>query len=219
MYTTILRRLPAVVATLLAAALALAVLAPLASARGVPEDVEGRDLFRGLLLGTGEVADALPEVFGKVPEQPEEARKAEELLLAQAEELDPEFFDSFAERISSGDHVLVDEALNEGSALLNEVVADGRILEELGYHIPYHWTWLPYRWHYRFQPYLWDYGYRYIHNYNFRYGFDYDGTLRYRYFVRWNPELTAKMSRFELDPESKLANERFVDLVVERFSY
>ena len=218
MHTTILRRLPAVVATLLAAVLALAILAPLASARGVPEDADGRDLFRGLLLGTGEVAASLPEVFGEVPEQPEEAFEAEELLLAGAEELDPEFFDSFAKRITSGDHVLVDEALNEGAALLNEVVADGRILDKL-YPVPYHWTWLPYRWHYRFQPYLWDYDYGYFYTYHHRYDFDYDGTLRYRHFVRWDPGLTLEMSRFELDPESKLANERFVDLVVERFSY
>lgn len=218
MKNLLMQRLPRVVTMLLAGMLTLTALAPLASAGRTAENYDGRDLVRGLLLGSGDVAQQLPEVFGELPKMPEETMKAEELLLDKLEGENPEFLAMFAKVIAAGDHVMVMEALNEGAEILNKTVADGQIFADFGYRLPYHWTWLPYRWHFRFQPFLWN-QYRWNYNYNYNYGFDYDGTLGYRYFTPWNPVLVNEFERFELDAESQLANERFVDLVVDRLGH
>lgn len=219
MTATHIRRLPRVVAAMLAAILAVAVLAPLAAARGTVERYDGRELVQGLLMGSGPVAEQLPEVFGELPKMPEEAQKVERSLLSRMDEQNPELFDSIAKRVYSGDHVLVEEALNDGSQAVLEIVSSGFADELELSPIPYHYHWLPYRWHFRWNPFRWIVWWNWTHYYNYDYqydyNFDYDGTLNYRYFVRWDTNV-PDFDRYKLDADSQLANERFVDLVVEQ---
>lgn len=219
MTAELIRRLPRAVAALLAAVLAVAALAPLANARETVERYDGRELVRGLLLGSGPVAEQLPEVFGELPKMPEEAQEIERLLLSRLDEQNPELFDSIAKRVDSGDHVLVEEALNDGSKAILELVSSGFADELELSPVPYHWHWLPFRWHFLWDPFRWIIWWNWTHyyNYDYQYDFDYDGTLGYRYFVRWDTNV-PDFERYKLDAESQLANERFVDLVVERLA-
>jgi hypothetical protein len=185
-----LRRLPLAA---LGSLLAVVLLATLAGARPEPLRADGRALVRGLLLGSGPVAEALPEVFGRLPELPDEARKQEEAMLDAIARQDPSLFEEFDKALHSGDRAVVMAALDDASRRLQDVVAVADDFVAFPYR--YHWTWLPYRWHFRWHPFQWDY--------------DYDYDWSYRWGQPWY---------FELDPESQLARERFADLVVERVS-
>ena len=209
------RRRPEIglVAAVVAALLVVGVFAAGASAQR-SKTPDGRALVEGLLLGTGEVAEGLPEVFGELPELPDEAAKAQHLLLDALDERDPRVFAALEKAVASGDHVAVQRSLDASSKALAAVVADGRLFEEIGgIALPYHYRWHPYRWHFRWQPFrwthLWDQPFTYDYDYN--YDFDYD--------YRWvSPFVGPRPWTYQLDPESTLANERFVDLVVERFA-
>jgi hypothetical protein len=185
-----LRRLPLAA---LGSLLAVVLLATLAGARPEPLRADGRALVRGLLLGSGPVAEALPEVFGRLPQLPDEAREQEEAMLDAIARQDPGLFEEFDKALHSGDRAVVMAALDDASQRLQDVVAVADDFVAFPYH--YHWTWLPYRWHFRWHPFQWDY--------------DYDYDWSYRWGQPWY---------FELDPESQLARERFADLVVERVS-
>ncbi|HEY8339271.1 MAG TPA: hypothetical protein VIK95_05350 [Egibacteraceae bacterium] len=200
------------VAALVAALLAVGLLAAGASAQRGEKVPDGRALFEGLLLGSGEVAARLPEVFGDLPEMPREAAKVQDALLDAVAEHDPRLFPTLQKAVASGDHVAVQRALDAGSKALTEVITEGKLFRlPDDYVLPYVFTWHPFRWHYRWLPYRWthwfDYGYD--HTYDYDYDFDYDGRWRFRYVIPWS---------YELDPESQIANEKFVDLVVERFA-
>lgn len=96
----------------------------------------GEDLFKGLLLGQGPVADLFPEVWNDVKEfreqaiPPEEFEKAQLAMSDYADAMietiaaeDPGFFDAFAAEIQSGDHLRVESAVYDGAEKLVDVIA------------------------------------------------------------------------------------------------
>lgn len=198
------------VAALVAALLAVGLLAAGATAQRGSETPDGRALVEGLLLGSGEVAERLPEVFGELPDMPPEAAKLQEALLDAVGEHDPRLYPTVEKAVASGDHVAVQRALDAGSKALTAVITDGKLLRVPDdFLLPYVYTWHPFRYHYRWLPFRWTHWYDYGYDYTYDYAFDYDGRWRFRYVIPWS---------YELDPESQIANEKFVALVVERFS-
>lgn len=86
--------------------------------------VTGEEAFKGLFFGEGAVAARLPEVTGSLalsnlpPE--EQARHAQRRtqLVASIKDADPTFFERFGADIQSGNHLRIEQALNEGLAVM-----------------------------------------------------------------------------------------------------
>lgn len=96
----------------------------------------GEQLFKGLYLGQGPVADLFPEVWEGAEEYREHAIPAEdmqEVMLALSDYADtmiediaaanPGFFSSFAVEIQSGDHLRIEAAVLDGAYKLVEAIA------------------------------------------------------------------------------------------------
>lgn len=89
-------------------------------------EFDGVELFRGLVLMYGEVGDQVPEIrehfslsnLEMSEEQRREITGSHDRLIEAIHEVDPEFFVRFEENVRSGEHVLVDKALDEGSRML-----------------------------------------------------------------------------------------------------
>lgn len=79
----------------------------------------GEQLYRGLVLGHGEVADLIPQVrdhyrVSNFVTSVEELRLVEAMqdrMIASIDEMDPNFFREFRKMIRSGDHLVISEAL------------------------------------------------------------------------------------------------------------
>ena len=83
---------------------------------------DGRDLFRGLMLGYGPIADQYPHLTPDIgTPTPEQAREAEQLI-DTVHKLDPTFLDRFATDITSGNHITIDRTLTHAKNLLTEAV-------------------------------------------------------------------------------------------------
>jgi SdpC family antimicrobial peptide len=98
----------------------------------VPKD--GETLFRGLIFGEGEVAQAFPEIWGGkkiddpswTAEQREAVVKTKALLISDMRTADPGFFDRYAAALQSGDRLRIERMLDESGKLFRQV-ADSRI--------------------------------------------------------------------------------------------
>ena len=82
---------------------------------------DGRDLFRGLMLGYGPIADQYPHLAPTGAPTPEQAREAEQLI-DTVHKLDPPFLDRFATDITSGNHITIDRTLTHAKNLLTDAV-------------------------------------------------------------------------------------------------
>jgi|GEM_PF-4879016 len=95
----------------------------------------GEEIFRGVIFGQGDVANLFPELWAK-PHQmlerslersdnPEERRaqieREVDLVISTIWTQDPAFFGRFEENVTSGDHLVVREALFEGAQLMMDV--------------------------------------------------------------------------------------------------
>lgn len=84
------------------------------------------DLFTGMMLGYGPVAEAHPEVVlgtldGVAPEH--RAAFAAELINA-VNQLDPTFLGQFAADLTSGNRALVDRAIQDGQAMVDRALVE-----------------------------------------------------------------------------------------------
>lgn len=98
-----------------------------AQARPVPVIAGGEDLFRGIMLGHGPVADVLPELWhprSGPGADPENAVAAlDPVLLSRIGADDPGFFDRFESDARSGDHERIVRALAEAAEKLSRARA------------------------------------------------------------------------------------------------
>jgi len=91
---------------------------------------DGVTVFRGVLLGSGPVADLLPEIwdgelgqYRKFLSNPDETTAAlQERIISEIGNRDSTFFERFGNEIQSGDHLRIQRALNEGGSRILEVV-------------------------------------------------------------------------------------------------
>lgn len=96
----------------------------------------GQELFRGLVLGDGPVAEEVETVreywmAGKMVDSDEKLRSlrdAHDRMLAQIAERDSAYFDEFREAILSGDRPRIAEALQEGAVVSTQALSQ---LEEM----------------------------------------------------------------------------------------
>ena len=82
---------------------------------------DGRDLFRGLMLGYGPIADQYPHLAPTGAPTQEQAREAEQLI-DSVHKLDPTFLDRFATDITSGNHITIDRTLTHAKNLLIDAI-------------------------------------------------------------------------------------------------
>ena len=98
--------------------------APATSYSGSPSrHYDGRTLFQGFFFGVGPVARLFPELYGRV-QQPDAASNAKmQRWMAAVHRADPSFFQRFEQLMNSRKRVNVERALNEGSDKLAAVFA------------------------------------------------------------------------------------------------
>jgi len=85
----------------------------------------GEQLFKGLLFGQGPVSKLFPEIW--TPEVLEKVNTKENIkstgfIVKEMNKIDPSFFDSFKEKITSGNQLKIDEAMSEGAELFQKVL-------------------------------------------------------------------------------------------------
>ena len=85
-----------------------------------PSAYTGEALFRGVVLGEGEVATRLPELWSANEAAAEGTRASNDALVASVAQRDPAFFDAFGAKMQSGDPVQVGQALDRASALIGQ---------------------------------------------------------------------------------------------------
>jgi len=85
------------------------------------ERYDGKTLFRGFFFGAGPVGKVFPELFKNVKETPESAKK-EEAWMEKINKSDPAFFQRFGEMMYSGKRIAVERALEEGSDKIADVI-------------------------------------------------------------------------------------------------
>jgi cannibalism toxin, SdpC family len=102
----------------------------------------GETVFRGLFFGTGPIAKKFPEIWEDpmllhyneaLNNKPELVRKLNELrnkLVKRIAKKDPDFFQRFGEDIQSGDHLIVQAAVEDASTRLVEAMS-----AELGFDV------------------------------------------------------------------------------------
>jgi SdpC family antimicrobial peptide len=97
----------------------------------------GRELYRGIMLGTGEVVSAVPEIedlfhmkalAGDRATQ-ERLVAAQDRLMGEIHRLDGEFFERFRRETQSGEHLRIEAAIGEagGLTLRAALALEGRI--------------------------------------------------------------------------------------------
>jgi SdpC family antimicrobial peptide len=90
--------------------------------------ISGKEYFRGIVLGYGEIAEQLPEVndYLKISlyVTDEEAYKAitsfNDGILEKMNEVNPSFFAQFKKDMESGNHITVQNSIKVGSELFND---------------------------------------------------------------------------------------------------
>jgi SdpC family antimicrobial peptide len=106
---------------------------PLATTQ--PANYDGETVFRGVLLDDGPVAKLFPEIW----ENPtvvgyrdqamqagseEQAAAGRQEVIAALRAQDPSFFDRFGKEMQSGDHIRIQQAMNEAGDRLMKVAAE-----------------------------------------------------------------------------------------------
>jgi SdpC family antimicrobial peptide len=90
------------------------------------QPLSGEEVFRGLVFHEGPVAAQLPEVWRQVPprqltpEQQEARARRKDAVVADIRQADPTFFDRFGADIQSGDHLRIEQALDESAKLVKQ---------------------------------------------------------------------------------------------------
>lgn len=86
----------------------------------------GEDLFTGLMLGHGPVAETHPGLVAAHinAEDPSQQGEFVTRVINAVDQQDPNFFDTFAADITSGNHIQVDQAARAASAMLHTVLQD-----------------------------------------------------------------------------------------------
>ena len=86
----------------------------------------GEDLFTGLLLGYGPVADQHPDLTAAAITGTTPQHQAEFVthVVEAINQLDPTFFDTFAADVTSGNPVHVDHAFQAGEEILHTALTD-----------------------------------------------------------------------------------------------
>ncbi|MFF4616633.1 hypothetical protein [Nonomuraea jabiensis] len=105
---------PAIVGTILA--LSVASTASTAGATSQPPEFGGEELFMGLFLDQGPVAQAFPDLKGPHSGVRWTPREAQDLT-ARMKRLDPAFFATFKADITSGDRIRVSRASDAAGQL------------------------------------------------------------------------------------------------------
>jgi SdpC family antimicrobial peptide len=93
--------------------------------------LSGEQLYRGIILADGPVADLLPEIRDNVKldnfitdkEQLATISKANDQVVDQVRKVRPDFFDSFKKDIQSGDHLLIRRGMQDALTLTQAVVS------------------------------------------------------------------------------------------------
>jgi SdpC family antimicrobial peptide len=90
--------------------------------------LSGEEVFRGLVLGEGTVAEQFPEVWGSFShrqftlEEREAHERTKAQLVADIRQADPTFFDRFGAAMQSGDHLRIERAMDESAVLVKQAV-------------------------------------------------------------------------------------------------
>ncbi len=92
----------------------------------------GEQLYRGIMLLHGPVADAIPEIrdnlklenFQTSPKTLATVRRAEDKIVALVRSSKPEFFDAFKAQMESGDHLVIQKGLWD-AGLVTQAAVDG----------------------------------------------------------------------------------------------
>lgn len=90
-------------------------------------EYSGEQYFSGIFFGVGPVARLLPSA-----EPPTAAGVRPAVLMARIGTENPGFFDDFKEAVTSGDHILVRTAVEDGARLLGGALNDAGVLSEPG---------------------------------------------------------------------------------------
>src|SRR4051812_10223716 len=93
--------------------------------------LSGEQLYRGIILADGPVADLLPEIRDNVKldnfitdkEQLATISKANDQVVDQVRKVRPDFFGSFKKDIQSGDHLLIRRGMQDALTLTQAVVS------------------------------------------------------------------------------------------------
>jgi len=85
----------------------------------------GKEIFRGLVFGQGEVAKLFPEIWTK--DLLKEARKKEAVefsnqMIAEIKVADSTYFNELKDAVYSGDHLKIQASLDKGGKLLSEQI-------------------------------------------------------------------------------------------------
>lgn len=105
----------------------------------VSSDYDGQTLFRGIVLGQGEVAQLIPEIrdhymvenFATSDEQLREIFDFQDRLLAAIAVSDPAYFEGFKTVMESGDHLRIQRKLDESALVVWKAIMtlpEGRAL-------------------------------------------------------------------------------------------
>jgi len=92
------------------------------------KNYNGESLFRGLILGAGEVAKQIPEInkiISTLEISPIEAKAVTDLqdeLIASVNKLDPSFLTTFKTEIQSGDRSLITKAFADSKVILTKAL-------------------------------------------------------------------------------------------------
>jgi SdpC family antimicrobial peptide len=93
----------------------------------IRERLSGEKIFRGLILGEGPVAEHFPEVWPHrdfTLEERERRERTAAQLVEHIRQADPTFFDRFGAATQSGDHLRIERALDESTALVKQAVQE-----------------------------------------------------------------------------------------------
>jgi hypothetical protein len=101
--------------------------------------LSGEDIFRGIVMGEGDVAMMIPEIRETYAIDHESLseevsagiRDFNNELIAVIRSTQPSFFDDFGEMISSGNHITVMEALDKAGAVLLDAAYEIPEVQEL----------------------------------------------------------------------------------------
>lgn len=122
---------------LLGGVVAAALMLGMGACGGDPEQthaqsaVTGEEAFRGLFFAEGVVAAKLPPAWGPLelsklsPEEQAQHSQRRSQLVASIQKADPTFFERFGADIQSGDHLRIEQALNESLAVMKTASGQG----------------------------------------------------------------------------------------------
>lgn len=94
----------------------------------------GEELFKGIVLGEGEVAKLFPEIWSKemleLTSTPE-AQESINTILIEIKDKEPTFFEEFREAVYSGNHLHIQEVLSNTVTILEALLEENFNLDEM----------------------------------------------------------------------------------------